>query len=1035
MALYGLLIPFLFLFVGVGIDLGWYYLNVSRLQNAADAAALAGAQTLVKEEDFNNYIVMSLASNELPEDFDDYKNAFTNAIGKSGTLRNYKEIEEVKDSLDAGREAAEEYTRKNLLDATDVPESSDDPNILSATDGWSISKEDADKKVSGTIELKYKIVDGKNDVYGPMYYVVNLTEKIRHLFMPGWFEDMDAPVRAVVLLKPRYLGLIEPMQQLERTMIIDNWEYTNQYKDPKTGLSVSGGKWNHYMAGNTDDKTGIDYKSGNVYRTETVEVKTTVTKNKDGKIRDGGQATAANGNKFYKENEVDSLNIDFQAEIDYNFQTDWDLGQALSGQKYVHVEGGNSWGIGNGDDKRIHFNVAFNDAWQTRKTGNYDPLWVRIESEPIKNPYPGKTPKYNSVRQITLNFNETNVDENDPYKYRPYVFFYTGPEHRDYALDENDVLVRHSQPVVLNLNEDLNAIIYMPESPVIINGNGNKLHGFVIAKCYLHSVTEEDMRGNDSIKLYDGFNEMEDLPGNFEAGRDGYGQTVFFHDNENDTDDGVLTKEQIAAFHGKNATITTDPTTGNLVVTELIQAPEYPIISFTKDLYTGCKTLADYFTITANYINSTYTKEKYMQATELSENEVSMIRFPDEPEVLRNASGIIPNPNTAGLTYGNFTTITIPVATADLLNEDPDPETLTKDNKYVKVLRKIVVDGKEAFEEKYIAKSKLPHMRVKWNANYPYVCIYDLKTGLGWGMESPFLCVKPMDNSTSTADSAIVFTNSKDSKIAGSNQWGDVWVIEYQLLDKNYDVNYIANKLEFVENKNDSGINFFMLKSDIKTDPEVVGKYKKIVMLDEDGEVIKDDEGNEVVKYIREDADIEYYTKVDKNVDDEGTVINYIIVDKTGTILTKPVTAPELRIPENNESVAQNEELKTTAESGNSDLSVYWNTYTRDPKDPEEIPGDRGKIENGKYIGRSDYRKYENYRIPAFERVYKSEKAFNLSTDSRYSYFDIEELWRVNYTYLNVDGIHHIVNREPVENDTWDVKDMFFTKKRAEWID
>ena len=193
LALYGLLIPFLFLFVGVGIDLGWYYLNVSRLQNAADAAALAGAQTLVKEEDFNNYIVMSLASNELPEDFDDYKNAFTNAIGNSGNLRNYKKIEEVKDSLDAGREAAEEYTRKNLLDATDVPESSDDPNTLSATDGWSVSKEVADKKVSGTIELKYKIVDGKNDVYGPMYYVVNLTEKIRHLFMPGWFDPWTRP--------------------------------------------------------------------------------------------------------------------------------------------------------------------------------------------------------------------------------------------------------------------------------------------------------------------------------------------------------------------------------------------------------------------------------------------------------------------------------------------------------------------------------------------------------------------------------------------------------------------------------------------------------------------------------------------------------------------------------------------------------------------------------------------------------------------------------------------------------------------------
>ncbi len=43
LALYGLLIPFLLLFVGVGLDLGWYYLNVSRLQNAADAGGFSGS--------------------------------------------------------------------------------------------------------------------------------------------------------------------------------------------------------------------------------------------------------------------------------------------------------------------------------------------------------------------------------------------------------------------------------------------------------------------------------------------------------------------------------------------------------------------------------------------------------------------------------------------------------------------------------------------------------------------------------------------------------------------------------------------------------------------------------------------------------------------------------------------------------------------------------------------------------------------------------------------------------------------------------
>ncbi len=39
---YGLMIPTLFMFVGAAADFGWLYLNQSRLQNAADAAANAG---------------------------------------------------------------------------------------------------------------------------------------------------------------------------------------------------------------------------------------------------------------------------------------------------------------------------------------------------------------------------------------------------------------------------------------------------------------------------------------------------------------------------------------------------------------------------------------------------------------------------------------------------------------------------------------------------------------------------------------------------------------------------------------------------------------------------------------------------------------------------------------------------------------------------------------------------------------------------------------------------------------------------------
>ncbi|MBQ3434279.1 MAG: Tad domain-containing protein, partial [Selenomonadaceae bacterium] len=52
---YALLIPIILFMGGVGLDLGWYYLNVSRLQNAADAACLAGVQKFLSGGDESLY--------------------------------------------------------------------------------------------------------------------------------------------------------------------------------------------------------------------------------------------------------------------------------------------------------------------------------------------------------------------------------------------------------------------------------------------------------------------------------------------------------------------------------------------------------------------------------------------------------------------------------------------------------------------------------------------------------------------------------------------------------------------------------------------------------------------------------------------------------------------------------------------------------------------------------------------------------------------------------------------------------------------
>ena len=1000
MLLCALLIPVMLLFAGLGLDLGWYYLNVSRLQNAVDAAALAGAQALVKKDNvFDNYYLVQLASNQLPADFDTYSNVFTNTFGSNGNgIRlNYFSEDDAKDTLLESQVLAEKYTRINLGDEEAVSDSTD-WKTLSATDAWNNSIKEEDRKVSGTIDLKYQIVDGKNDKYGPLYYVVSLNEKIRHFLLPGWFEPMNAPVKAVVLLQPHHLGLITPMEYLEKNKVIDNWEYTKKYKGTE---GFYAGKWNHYQAApglSGNSNKGIKYTSGNTYRTESVTVRTQ-DKNKDS--TSSGTTTAANGGNFYSESEVDSINIDFRAEVTGKFKSDWDLGYDFpeTGHKYQFAEG---WSATDGADKRIHFNADFDQSFRTRDPSKEaDPLWVRIESDPLKNPYTGAgVSNFNSVRQITLNFNDdntkvaTNSDGSKYYEKRPYVIFYTGPENIDYTVDPvTGVLIRHSQPVVLNLNEDTNAIIYMPESPVIINGNGHALHGFVIAKCYLSAVTQEDMTNGKTngktFQLYDGFNEYNEFKkvdkskaetmnpkpatGDFDIGIDGMGQTVFFHSGD------LLTKEQVQEEY-PNATIITDEK-GNVTVMDKIDAPKRLLLNYTKADSNTYEVKYENGTHDENktfaaYVNATY-KEKYKTVSGLNDSQITAVSFPAENY----------NETTAIYYVANE------YVSASKVNDN-----------YVKVL----VNGSTMYAD----KTKLPYVKVRFNANCFYVCVADLQ-----------LLKDANGNKNGNKGVRMVDTTDGDKDIyvnpTSIDQYGDSWKIDKAYYDTNGNwKNWTKDKVEFSADGS-----YFMLKSEINNEPQTIAKYHKLTY----------EENGEVKTVYAKDGDNLYYTKVQNNAKNAD---NYIIVDENGNMLTKPITAPDVltvtTVAENNAAQNKADEVSTN----------YFGTngYTRATKEPEELPGDAGTTnENGQYRGKSEYRKYEDYRIPVLERVYKANECFNLkendsdpNEDSYYSYFYIDLLKRVNYTYLNVDELN---GTTAYKYGTPYVDDMFFTTVRAGWID
>lgn len=113
---------------------------------------------------------------------------------------------------------------------------------------------------------------------------------------------------------------------------------------------------------------------------------------------------------------------------------------------------------------RPHALINVNAAYDVRSGKNDDPLYIRIESEPAYNAQGGN--QGNAPQQIIININADNTADSK----RPLFFYYDGP-----------LAERTPQPVILNLNADFQGVLYMPDVPVAINGNGHKFEGFIIA--------------------------------------------------------------------------------------------------------------------------------------------------------------------------------------------------------------------------------------------------------------------------------------------------------------------------------------------------------------------------------------------------------------------------------------------------------------------------------------------------------------------------------------------------------------------------
>ena len=585
---YGLFAPLLFLILGVVMDLGWYYLNVSRLQNAADAAVIAGAMAYADE-------------------LSDNATTTTTTTTKTTKTYSYEKLVDTfsgtfKEPSEKSKDDAKEYVVKNLGTETD------DKKI---NDKWS-------KGGDPTVTPTYSVYEDDDK----FYYVVNLTENIEHLFMPGWFEPMEAPVVAVALISTgssieKFIKeLTELLEKAKNeNVIIGNWEVQNKHKngknggggtvkttdlniiDPKTGEKVQfldsegnerkevtkyeasfgnpvySDAWNHFQ------DFYNHYYLGDFYRKENVVVKDdvlfeedpngeniidrngtkgTITSYGKGKYGESSSvaATSASINTDknnlaynpgqsstlkthqdgitekdtvglpYTWKRLDSINIDFRIENtlsgkwiseDKNVIEDWDLELGFDDVKTANDKFETSGGeevnrIRHQDVKRlrIHTSVNFEAPYPVRPDvdteAEPDVLWGRIESEPILYHPDIMDRAYgvlksgitsaglNSVNQIILNFNQSNYNTSSQ-KYRPVIIFYDGPE--TYSIyswyDTKNKFVRKSMPVIVNLNAPYCAILYMPNSPVVVIGDyKNEFKGFIMAKSYMRLKDDSD---------------------------------------------------------------------------------------------------------------------------------------------------------------------------------------------------------------------------------------------------------------------------------------------------------------------------------------------------------------------------------------------------------------------------------------------------------------------------------------------------------------------------------------------------------------
>lgn len=451
---YALMIPVIFLFLGVVFDFGWWFYNQARLQHAADAAVLAAAERLVFDE----------------KNLSDYTyTLFTAHVDES--LLGDNPIVSSRSTLD-GDDLAREYINKDLSNSRGTW------STYCETNAKGIKKLDyavlySDARTGNAVVFEPILYGSDAEDYKALYYTVNLNGTVDHLFaMFNRFGKMPTKAQAVVkishVIEPESLehgvSLYKQMRALEVKETYADWE------------SIRTAHGSGALADDRSVLAPISYYDATnkpLYRTETLNM----------------NASAINFNG----KQVDDMFVDFRADARW-FNYNWDVSASKPSNDA-------SWFRNGGLSYRVHTTINVSAAYDVRVDDGKDApdvLYARIESEPMN----ADGSYSSSIRQIVININASNWSEDK----RPIIFFYDGPEDfnrnvRD-PMDESESTGRDSNPIILNLQADFRGILFAPNSPIAVEGNGHRFEGFIVGKSFVQlDKDEKTVHSNLKLKL------------------------------------------------------------------------------------------------------------------------------------------------------------------------------------------------------------------------------------------------------------------------------------------------------------------------------------------------------------------------------------------------------------------------------------------------------------------------------------------------------------------------------------------------------